>query len=738
MLSIEKSTYHPIVAKTATYIKNIFKSHSVGDILRCNPLEGIVPVNIWFHDDRYQVIDIHENNQHIRMRLFKGISVTPIVIRGLPHPLICHMSLYQPFFPEVFFQTWEILARGYVYGEKILHIGFPSMLESIIMYNETQQLDCVYHHVNSNGFNKLDDDHCFSPPDIDYLNQVFYVTNIEHEKQLITYDFVMIDLITSPVTQSCTLNMHFFYTVMSLKNLCTGGAMLIKINMISHKKWYTLYSLLSSLFEERDIIRCSISNPYNPELFIYFNNFSGKIPSRLVRVSTIYLDGVDDIHTFATNKHTVLFDEVETWCKSLCNSDVDIFESHKVTEEWLNNYGFVQIAYLDEVTIPSVDIITIPLQDNNLTTISHNRNIDTKLFNNLVTNKIKLNSCKRTLDTRPSHIFSNRYRDDNTLYTWEQLTSDTNIFKTLKRDIVQSCRGHMVTNAWLKLREILIQCPKIITIHKSRTFKTFHLCEAPGAFVSSLHHYLNDINVTQWSWHAQTLGAENCNALEDHMGLISKYPSKWFMGDITDPEVIRSYINNESVNDVDFMTADGGIHCDPKALNMQEAVLSKLMLGQFTCIVGCLSDGGSAVMKMFLPMVEILNISIVYTMTTCFQSVEIVKPVTSNPYNSEIYLVMQGYRKLSTDNLNKLLLILNEPTLSSSSAITRDIFSKRARTFRKEYSNMASSMMSRQILSIYGAYRYYFGMDTIEPAQYIYYSNQWIDKNNVGLLKDVL
>src|SRR6202034_4489910 len=105
----------------------------------------------------------------------------------------------------------------------------------------------------------------------------------------------------------------------------------------------------------------------------------------------------------------------------------------------------------------------------------------------------------------------------------------------------------------------------------------------------------------------------------------------------------------------DFMTADGGLYCSPNNLNEQEAYLAKINMGQIVCIFACLSVGKAAVFKTFLPISEPLTISMMYLVTHLFESVSMMKPVSSHSYNSEIYIVAKGYKGINQSVLNILL-----------------------------------------------------------------------------------
>ena len=48
----------------------------------------------------------------------------------------------------------------------------------------------------------------------------------------------------------------------------------------------------------------------------------------------------------------------------------------------------------------------------------------------------------------------------------------------------------MCTQAWCKFHEVLGTYPSIAELSAARELNTVHLCEAPGAFIASLNHFL--------------------------------------------------------------------------------------------------------------------------------------------------------------------------------------------------------------------------------------------------------
>lgn len=73
-------------------------------------------------------------------------------------------------------------------------------------------------------------------------------------------------------------------------------------------------------------------------------------------------------------------------------------------------------------------------------------------------------------------------------------TSNTNRAKAVFSKIKQTIRPEMLTQAWLKFYECLSQYD-LVTFGTSGSqtglvFESLHLCEAPGAFITALNHFL--------------------------------------------------------------------------------------------------------------------------------------------------------------------------------------------------------------------------------------------------------
>ena len=81
--------------------------------------------------------------------------------------------------------------------------------------------------------------------------------------------------------------------------------------------------------------------------------------------------------------------------------------------------------------------------------------------------------------------------NDKDIQVWHVHTAKTNhagaIFQKVKKEI----NPELLTQAWLKFYECLCEYDLIYELTNIRHFSSLHLCEAPGAFITSLNHYLS-------------------------------------------------------------------------------------------------------------------------------------------------------------------------------------------------------------------------------------------------------
>ncbi|KAI4905333.1 hypothetical protein NFI96_015426, partial [Prochilodus magdalenae] len=243
---------------------------------------------------------------------------------------------------------------------------------------------------------------------------------------------------------------------------------------------------------------------------------------------------------------------------------------------------------------------------------------------------------------------------DKDLPVWHQHTCSTNRAGTVTAHLRATVNAELCTQAWAKFYEILGTFDLLPeTALQIGELNSVHLCEAPGAFVSALNHFLQTSGLyCDWSWVANTLNPYNeangrsCTIADDR--LIAHTLPWWFFGSEDTGDImlqkhlleLQGFVSN--MRSVDLVTADGSFDCqgDP---GEQESLVAPLQYCETVCALLLLGPGGSFVLKMFT-LFEHSSVCLLYLLVCCFCSVHIFKPATSKSGNSEVYIVCLGYK----------------------------------------------------------------------------------------------
>ncbi|GFR68895.1 CAP-specific mRNA (Nucleoside-2'-O-)-methyltransferase 2 [Elysia marginata] len=252
--------------------------------------------------------------------------------------------------------------------------------------------------------------------------------------------------------------------------------------------------------------------------------------------------------------------------------------------------------------------------------------------------------------------------------TWHAHTTRCNLASHVI-PYVKSLDVELCTQAWVKFYEILctFQGQGLLP---DQHFMSVHLCEAPGAFVTALNHFLQHKGFQHmWDWRATTLNPyHESNCLGEMIAddrLIRQTYIQWFFGedgsgDITYPghvkglrEMLLQAAENENL-EVRLVTADGSKDCQTNPAE-QESLVSRLHHCEALAAALILAPGGALVIKVFT-MFETSSVRMMFLLNLMFDEVHVVKPATSKSGNSEMYLVCLGYRNnVAEETLWKLL-----------------------------------------------------------------------------------
>ncbi|XP_066902577.1 cap-specific mRNA (nucleoside-2'-O-)-methyltransferase 2 [Halyomorpha halys] len=251
--------------------------------------------------------------------------------------------------------------------------------------------------------------------------------------------------------------------------------------------------------------------------------------------------------------------------------------------------------------------------------------------------KLKLNSVKSKLNT---YNFGD----------WHKHTRSRNPAGLIMRDL-RNFEIELLTQAWCKFYELL-NVYNIVSNNNKTTLRTFHLCEAPGAFICSLNHFLKLNHPSlEWQWFASTLNPyHEGNSLDEMINddrFISKTLKNWWFGeDYTGNLRHRSNLDDlkkftSTLGSIHLVTADGSVDCC-KNPGDQETYVLPLHYSEMIAALNILSPGGNFVIKIFT-IYECETICLLYLLCCVFKHVSVHKPVVSKEGNSEVYVICQNY-----------------------------------------------------------------------------------------------
>jgi hypothetical protein len=201
--------------------------------------------------------------------------------------------------------------------------------------------------------------------------------------------------------------------------------------------------------------------------------------------------------------------------------------------------------------------------------------------------------------------------------------------------------------------EIITDC-NIVPTGRKGTFKSFHICEAPGTFINCLNNYIHTkTKYDNFEWKAQSLcdnnrncggkGGKDGTAFGDDFGLIRRHKDRWNWGadetgDITHINNIQHYaklVKDTLGQNIDLMTSDCG-------LPMKSTGYEKVAFASFLAILHILPKGGTMVYKILSPIDEPIIYNLIYIAYTNFKDLIFYKPV-QNSQSREFYIIGKGY-----------------------------------------------------------------------------------------------
>lgn len=321
------------------------------------------------------------------------------------------------------------------------------------------------------------------------------------------------------------------------------------------------------------------------------------------------------------------------------------------------------------------------------------------------------------------------------------------LYTPLKKRI-RMIGAEAVTNAWLKIYEIFtifdgkIFGPKD---EEGKPFSFFDACSLPGAWVAATHQYIRsnrpDIGAIKWdaeSWRG------NDEALTDTYGIVKANPDRFDFGEAQDGDIQReeNLLHWEKkFAGRDLSISDCGISVT-EDYNMQESMNAKLNYAQTLLGLLLVKKGGSVIFKTYTSF-EPSSRSLLYILSSVFDEFYLVKPLTSRPGNSEVYMVGLGFRGVSSDYKNKMMEFMLFLDPSKPETIQHGVVSKEKipKKWLSAHTKAMEDMVHSQALSLDSFVK--LAQTGITPSRRRFFddmkkkaTDEWLRNNVVKPLED--
>lgn len=275
---------------------------------------------------------------------------------------------------------------------------------------------------------------------------------------------------------------------------------------------------------------------------------------------------------------------------------------------------------------------------------------------------------------------------------------DNDIGKYSKKYFGLDKKPDILSRGFYKLWEILVLYDLIDVNNKD--FVSAHLAEGPGSFIQATM-FFREMFSKHWKqdkYYAVTLHSEDegKHVPELEKNFVKYYDEekpKRFILHKTYPKQVAGSSNNKDNGDItnpkthilfgglvkekaDLITADGGFEWDNENIQEQEAF--RLIFGQIVGAILNQKKNGHFVCKFFETFTT-TSLKFITILKTFYDKIDVIKPYTSRPSNSEKYYVCQNF-KFDSDNkqyiaytkklMDMLATIHKEPKLKITDIMT--------------------------------------------------------------------
>lgn len=628
---------------------------------------------------------------------------------------VLSLTTYEPYYPENFFNFWELINKYKVINVNYNNFGFLDDGKSQIPqgYVEATIKFCENNYVYE--LNK-------------YVRITTSITTLKKHDEKFNTTYSNQTLCEFPILNKKSIynyfsNNKFDFTIGTMPRLFDNLTLLLisKINSNSiivinnifddYEENNKVIDLLTKLYNKVIITRPIVQHGLNPTAYLILlgQKEFGQTEIDII-LSNVFEHA--NIKDYLFKIKCDIQENIINIQKYICEYYVNKGLNNDLTKaiEWTNKYNLdVKFIYKKDMNVEKIisfdqEYIKLKLTHRNINNLIKFKKIEeTKIMEpqpELHNVKRKLNNYKRLIDTKEQFIDNDL---DKNIIDWNKLTDCIDLLKNLKRIVAWKFNAEIVNNSWTKFYEIL---SREDLVNNLNTLKTFHINDVNCSSISALNHFVNTkTNIKNFNWYTNQ---------KDNV-LFNIYPYKFLLGknvsgDITNLSNIMQYKKDNRLNNLDLIICDGSLKIPINKFNEQESYVSRLVFAEILTLLNLLPTDGSGIIKIYLPLCESFTISMLFLLTHLFQDISIVKPTASHPSSSEVYCILKKYiglYKIPKNIYDNLIFLYNNDKY--------DIFNLEQidKDFIKEIVNISTNLCNRQIKSIQRSIN----------LRYVYYDN---------------
>jgi 23S rRNA U2552 (ribose-2'-O)-methylase RlmE/FtsJ len=312
----------------------------------------------------------------------------------------------------------------------------------------------------------------------------------------------------------------------------------------------------------------------------------------------------------------------------------------------------------------------------------------------------------------------------------------TNILKTeniKKQYFISNKKYAPLSRAFFKLTEIWSLIDLIPIKYKNKSGYIANIAEGPGGFIEAIYKQRKVSGILD-TYCATTLYAKNKNIpgwnqlLRRKAHFLNNKNVNLKTGNLYEKNTILNYSSFFKENKAFLVTCDGGFDYSDD-FNNQEINSRRIIYAEIITTLLIQEKGGNMVCKMF-DIFTYFSIQLLYILSIFYEKINIIKPVTSRPANSEKYIISLGFKGtyISKECIDSMLDVLDKWDTENEIIIedlnVPDNFIEQIKDINLYYTNNQKKYITKTLNYITDSTKYNIN-------EQIKYSDLWFDKYNV-------